>query len=102
MNRVYRFEHFKMKPKSGLGRYPGQDDYDVHLTTRSTITKCLLNKLCWTFRVLVHIVSFLLCNLRFWCEIYKVYNLQTMFVWQRVNMKERHNFRMREHAFVNL
>ena len=35
-NRVYRFEHFKMKPKSGLGRYPGQDDYDVHLTTRST------------------------------------------------------------------
>ena len=38
-NRVYRFEHFKIKPKRGNGRYLGQDDNEVHLTSRSTITE---------------------------------------------------------------
>ena len=39
MNRVYRFDHFKMKSVKGNSSYPGQDDYKVHLTALSTITK---------------------------------------------------------------
>ena len=36
-NRVYRFEHFKMKPAKGNCNYPGQDKYEIHLTPISTI-----------------------------------------------------------------
>ena len=36
-NRVYRFEHFKMKPAKGNSSYPDQDSYEVHLTPISTI-----------------------------------------------------------------
>jgi hypothetical protein len=35
--RTYRFEHFKMQPRNGSFSYPGQDDYEVHLTLNSTI-----------------------------------------------------------------
>ena len=36
-NRVYHFEHFKMKPAKGNCNYPGQDNYEIHLTPISTI-----------------------------------------------------------------
>ena len=36
-NRVYRFEHFKMKPAKGNCNYPGQDNYEIHLSPISTI-----------------------------------------------------------------
>ena len=39
MNRVYRFDHFKMKPVKGNSSYPGQDNYEVHLSSISTITE---------------------------------------------------------------
>ena len=39
LNRVYQFDHFKMKPVKGNCEYPGQDDYEVHLTSISTITE---------------------------------------------------------------
>ena len=35
--RTYRFEHFKMKPAKGNNSYPGQDNYEVHLSSISTI-----------------------------------------------------------------
>ena len=35
--RTYRFEHFKMKPAKGNFSYPGQDNYEVHLSSISTI-----------------------------------------------------------------
>ena len=38
-NRVYRFEHFKMKLAKGNCDYPGQDAYDIHLTPISTIVE---------------------------------------------------------------
>ena len=39
MNRVYRFEHFKVKPAKGNCSYPGQDNYEIHLTPISTIVE---------------------------------------------------------------
>ena len=38
-NRVYRFEHFKMKLAKGNCNYPGQDTYEIHLTPISTIVE---------------------------------------------------------------
>ena len=38
-NRVYRFEHFKMKLAKGNCNYPGQDAYEIHLTPISTIVE---------------------------------------------------------------
>ena len=38
-NHMYRFDHFKMKPVKGNSKYPGQDDYEAHLTSISTITE---------------------------------------------------------------
>ena len=38
-NRVYRFDHFKMKPMKGNSSYHGQDGYEMHLTALSTITE---------------------------------------------------------------
>ena len=38
-NHVYRFEHFKVKPAKGNCSYPGQDNYEIHLTPISTIVE---------------------------------------------------------------
>ena len=47
INKIYRFENFKVKPKRGLGIFLGQHDYDVHLSIDSTISELSLeNKLC--------------------------------------------------------
>ena len=39
LNRVYGFDHLKMKPVKGNCEYPVQDDFEVHLTPISTIIK---------------------------------------------------------------
>ena len=41
LNRTYRFNHFKLKSVKGNCEYPGQDEYEVHLTSISTITEVL-------------------------------------------------------------
>ena len=41
LNCTYRFNHFKLKPVKGNCEYPGQDEYEVHLTSISTITEVL-------------------------------------------------------------
>ena len=45
-NRVYRFDHVKMNPMKGYSKYPGQGDYEVHLTQTSTITEVSVQNCC--------------------------------------------------------